>query len=75
VESVIKALEFEISQDYEMFKNNPDVWGYSFQNSEVPNRNSKNFVDMALARLVMKYGFSKGSYITFELEQYLKGIE
>lgn len=75
MEPVIKQIELEIVEDYKMFKNNPDVWGYSFQNCEVPNRNSKNFVDMALARLVMKYGFSKGSYITFELEQYLKGIE
>ena len=73
MESVIKQIEQEIAADYQMFKNNPEVWGYSFANKMPPDRYNPDFVDMALSRLTLKYGFANGSKIAFEVSNYLKG--
>lgn len=73
MESVIKQIELEIVEDYKMFKDNPEVWGYSYANKMPPDRYSPDFVDMALVRCTLKYGFANGSKIAFEISNYLKG--
>ena len=72
MESVIKQIELEIAEDYRMFKNNLEVWGLFYANKTPPNRYNPDFVDMALVRCTLKYGFANGSKIAFEISNYLK---
>ena len=73
MESVIKQIELEIADDYKMFKNNPEVWGYSHVDKIPPDRNHPDFIDMVLTRCTLKHGFANGSKIAFEVSNYLKG--
>jgi hypothetical protein len=73
MESVIKQIELEIADDYKMFKNNPEVWGYSYATKVPPDRNHPDFVDMVITRCTLKHGFANGSNIAFEISNYLKG--
>ena len=72
MESVIKQIELEIADDYKMFKNNPEVWGYSHVDKIPPDRNHPDFIDIVLTRCVLRYGFANGSKIAFEVLNYLK---
>lgn len=69
MESLIKLLEKDIEQDYEMFKKSPEIWGFHFQDCKVPDRKSENFIDMCTARLVLRFGFARGMRLAFMIKE------
>ena len=72
MESLIKWLEKDIEQDYEMFKKTPEIQGFHFQDCKVPDRKSENFIDMCTSRLVLKFGFAQRMHLTFLLKEYIE---
>ena len=69
IERLVLGIEEAIRLDYEWLST--CAWSGITPDTKVPNRYSPSFIDMAMTRLVMKYGFAVWTRYAFEIDQYL----
>ena len=69
---IIDQLEAAIAASYADMKD----CGWIPADTTVPNRDSESFIDLVLTRLTVftSLSFGEASKLTFEIQQYLKGV-